>query len=260
MRRTQVGKWTSGCLVFAMGAALAMLGRESSAAVSQEGNASADAQSPDISGTWIAKRTSPMGEMEIVYKLKVTNGKITGSQGLPFGDSPITDGEVSGDSFHFTVELESFGDIQKREVTGKIVGDTLDVDAGISCASAGRWRPLQMAHLLREDPLAVRQNRTTHLSRGEERRLPPIVRLRSTMLRCQRWNCRRFKMSHTTASPRLRQWGGTAGINSAQRSTTRLFAGLRTLQRRPECARRDISTSSLTMAGKTNVTPADCYP
>ncbi len=80
---------------------------------------------PDISGTWIAKRTSPMGEMEIVYKLKVTNGKITGSQGLPFGDSPITDGEVSGDSFHFTVELESFGDIQKREVTGKIIGDTL---------------------------------------------------------------------------------------------------------------------------------------
>jgi alpha-galactosidase len=80
---------------------------------------------PDISGTWIAKRISPMGEMEIVYKLKVTNGKITGSQGLPFGDSPIVDGEVSGDSFHFTVALESFGDIQKREVTGKIVGDTL---------------------------------------------------------------------------------------------------------------------------------------
>ena len=40
-----------------------------------------------------------MGEMEIVYKLKVTNGKITGSQGLPFGESPITDGEVTGDSF-----------------------------------------------------------------------------------------------------------------------------------------------------------------
>lgn len=79
----------------------------------------------DISGTWIAKMTSPMGEMEIIYKLKVSNGKITGTQSLPFGDSPITKGEVNGDRFHFTVELEAFGDIQKREVTGKIVGDTL---------------------------------------------------------------------------------------------------------------------------------------
>jgi alpha-galactosidase len=66
-----------------------------------------------------------MGEMEIVYKLKVDNGKITGTQSLPFGDSPIVDGHVKDDSFSFTVELESFGDIQKREVTGKIVGDTL---------------------------------------------------------------------------------------------------------------------------------------
>jgi len=81
--------------------------------------------SPDISGTWIAKMSGGMGEMEIVYKLKVDNGKITGTQSLPFGDSPIVDGHVKDGSFSFTVELESFGDIQKREVTGKIVGDTL---------------------------------------------------------------------------------------------------------------------------------------
>jgi alpha-galactosidase len=96
---------------------------------------------PDISGTWIAKRTSPMGEMEIVYKLKVTNGKITGSQGLPFGDSPITDGEVTGDSFRFTVELESFGDIQKREVTGKIVGDTLVLTPAFPARPPGAGGP-----------------------------------------------------------------------------------------------------------------------
>jgi hypothetical protein len=41
--------------------------------------------SPDISGTWIAKMSGPMGEIEIVYKLKVDNGKITGTQSLPFG-------------------------------------------------------------------------------------------------------------------------------------------------------------------------------
>jgi|SRR5450631_345607 len=81
--------------------------------------------SGDISGVWIAKTTTPMGEMEIVYRLKVVDGKITGSQGLPFGDSPIIEGKVSGDTFRFTVAIERFGEIQKREVTGKIVGDTL---------------------------------------------------------------------------------------------------------------------------------------
>jgi len=66
-----------------------------------------------------------MGAMEIVFKLMVKDGKITGSQGLPFGESPIVDGAVTGDTFHFTVALESFGDIRNKEVTGKIVGDTL---------------------------------------------------------------------------------------------------------------------------------------
>ncbi len=79
----------------------------------------------DISGTWVAKAQSPMGEMEITYKLKVKDGTITGTQGLPFGESPIVNGKVTGNTFHFTVALEMFGDIQKKDVTGRIVGDTL---------------------------------------------------------------------------------------------------------------------------------------
>ena len=79
----------------------------------------------DISGTWIAKTETPMGSMEIVYVLKVRDGRITGHQSLPFGDSPIVAGTVNGESFHFTVELESFGTLSKREVSGKIVGDNL---------------------------------------------------------------------------------------------------------------------------------------
>ena len=98
---------------------------QSGTASSDSGPAKPASSTPDISGTWIAKTTSPMGELEIVYKLTVHDGKITGSQSLPFGDSPIVDGRLTGDAFQFTVELESFGDIQKREVTGKIVGDTL---------------------------------------------------------------------------------------------------------------------------------------
>jgi alpha-galactosidase len=79
----------------------------------------------DTSGTWVAKRSSPMGEMEIVYKLEVHDGKITGTQVLPFGDSPIIDGQITGESFHLTVEVESFGSLQKKEVIGQIVGDRL---------------------------------------------------------------------------------------------------------------------------------------
>lgn len=105
----------------------------STPALSQEQNARTEVQANagpaihDISGTWVAKMTTPMGELEITYKLRVVDGKITGTQSLPFGDSPIVDGQVSGDTFRFVVELESFGDIQKREVTGKIVGDTLEL-------------------------------------------------------------------------------------------------------------------------------------
>jgi len=82
-------------------------------------------QTKDISGTWVAKRQTPNGEMELVYELKVADGKITGTQKMPFGDSPIIDGKIDGDQFEFTVEMGSSGNLQKRVVTGKIVGDEL---------------------------------------------------------------------------------------------------------------------------------------
>jgi alpha-galactosidase len=125
MKRTKIGSWMSACLIVVAVSATTMVCHESSATPLQDNAAPATAQTLDISGTWIATRKSPMGEMEIVYKLKVTNGKITGSQGLPFGDSPIIDGVVNGDTFHFTVALERYGEIKNQEVTGKIVGDTL---------------------------------------------------------------------------------------------------------------------------------------
>lgn len=68
-----------------------------------------------------------MGDLEIVYELKVGDGKITGSQKLPFGDAPIVASKIDGDRFELTVELESFGDMQKATAKGKIVGDTLEI-------------------------------------------------------------------------------------------------------------------------------------
>jgi alpha-galactosidase len=85
------------------------------------------AQPKDISGTWVGKRETPFGEMELVWELKVADGKITGTQKLPFGDAPIVDGRITGDTFELVVEMESFGTLSKRTVTGKIVGDTLHI-------------------------------------------------------------------------------------------------------------------------------------
>ncbi|HXJ42425.1 MAG TPA: hypothetical protein VNH18_24300, partial [Bryobacteraceae bacterium] len=81
------------------------------------------AQSKDISGTWVAKITNPMtGDQEIVYELKVDpSGKITGTQKMPFGDSPIVDGKVTGDKVELTVETESFGNISRGTATAEIV-------------------------------------------------------------------------------------------------------------------------------------------
>ena len=88
---------------------------------------SEQAQTKDISGTWVAKTQTPMGDLEIVYELKVQNGRITGTQKLPFGDAPIVASKFDGDRFELTIELESFGDTQKATAKGKIVGDTLEI-------------------------------------------------------------------------------------------------------------------------------------
>lgn len=79
----------------------------------------------DVNGSWSAKMTSPMGEMEIVYKLVVKDGKITGTAVMPFGESPIIDGAIDGDKIHFTVQMNMMGNTMKAEAKGKIVGDTL---------------------------------------------------------------------------------------------------------------------------------------
>ncbi|MDP9169864.1 MAG: glycoside hydrolase family 27 protein [Acidobacteriota bacterium] len=86
------------------------------------------AQTGDISGTWVAKMSSPMGDAEVVYELKVDSaGKITGTQKLPFGDSPIVDGHVEGDKVTMIVETENFGTLTRSTATAVIAGDELQI-------------------------------------------------------------------------------------------------------------------------------------
>jgi len=81
--------------------------------------------SNEITGTWIAKRTTPMGEMETVYDLKVEGGKITGTVSGPFGDSPIVEGKINGNDLEFTSVMDFFGQGRRMTTKGKIVGDEL---------------------------------------------------------------------------------------------------------------------------------------
>jgi alpha-galactosidase len=89
------------------------------------------AQTRDISGTWIAKLQTPFGEIEVVWELKAVDGRITGAQKLPFGDAPIVDGRIAGDTIELVVELESFGTISRRTVKGRAVGDELHIEPAL---------------------------------------------------------------------------------------------------------------------------------
>jgi alpha-galactosidase len=87
---------------------------------------STQGQAKDISGTWVAKRQLPNGDpAELVYEIKVVDGKITGVQRLPFADSLIVDGKVQGDQVELTVELDSPAGARQQPVKGTIVGDEL---------------------------------------------------------------------------------------------------------------------------------------
>lgn len=85
---------------------------------------------PDVSGTWVAYQTSPMGEMEFVARLKQDEqGKLTGSIATPFSEAPIQSGSIDRDNnIELTVQNESFGNIENRPVTAKLVGDELHLD------------------------------------------------------------------------------------------------------------------------------------
>jgi hypothetical protein len=79
----------------------------------------------DITGTWVAKRSTPMGDMETVYEFKVKEGKISGSVSMPSGDQEIVDGKITGEDIEFTTVMDFFGQERRSTTKGKFVGDEL---------------------------------------------------------------------------------------------------------------------------------------
>lgn len=60
----------------------------------------------DIDGKWTAKVPGPEGDMTLEFTFKVEGDQITGHSKGPFGDYPITNGQIDGNDFSFDVDVD----------------------------------------------------------------------------------------------------------------------------------------------------------
>jgi hypothetical protein len=80
----------------------------------------------DINGKWTAQVPGRQGNtQETTFTLKVEGDKLTGSVSGRQGETPITDGKVSGDEISFTVTRERQGNTIKQIFKGKVAGDEI---------------------------------------------------------------------------------------------------------------------------------------
>ena len=82
------------------------------------------AAAPTIEGKWKSKMKGPDGDMEMVFVFKLIKGdSISGVVQSPMGDTNISRGKVTGDSFYFDVD---FNDM-KIHHQGKVTGDSISL-------------------------------------------------------------------------------------------------------------------------------------
>ena len=80
----------------------------------------------DVSGKWAADVPGRGGNTQkVTIDLKADGDKLTGSISNPQGETPITDGKVSGDTVTFTITREMQGNTVKMNYTGKLAGEEM---------------------------------------------------------------------------------------------------------------------------------------
>ena len=87
----------------------------------------------DVNGKWKASFQTPDGTTrESTFTFKAEGDKLTGSTSGRGGETPISDGKVSGDSISFSVVRNFNGNEMKFTYKGKVSGDEikLNVEAG----------------------------------------------------------------------------------------------------------------------------------
>jgi len=80
----------------------------------------------NVSGKWKAEYESPDGQTRTsLFTFQVDGSKLTGAVGGARGETPITDGKVSGNEISFSV-TRKFGDNEMKFVyKGKVAGDEI---------------------------------------------------------------------------------------------------------------------------------------
>ena len=86
----------------------------------------AAALAADITGKWKSEMPGRDGNpMVTTYTFKVEGDKLTGTISGRMGDTPITDGKISGDDVSFAVIRNFGGEERRMEYKGKVAGDEL---------------------------------------------------------------------------------------------------------------------------------------
>ncbi len=79
-----------------------------------------------IDGKWKSEMTSPDGQTRTTnYTFKADGDKLTGTISGRQGDTPITDGKITGDDISFVVVRNFGGQERKMEYKGKVSGDEI---------------------------------------------------------------------------------------------------------------------------------------
>src|SRR5215813_954309 len=80
----------------------------------------------DVTGKWTAQVPGQNGQTrETTFNLKADGDKLTGTVSGRQGDTPISDGKVSGDDISFTVVRNFQGNDIKLVYKGKVKGDEI---------------------------------------------------------------------------------------------------------------------------------------
>ena len=86
----------------------------------------AAAAAADVTGAWKANMPGRDGQTrEVTFTFKQDGDKLTGTTGGLRGDTPISDGKVSGDEISFTVVREFQGNQVKMLYKGKVSGSEI---------------------------------------------------------------------------------------------------------------------------------------
>lgn len=80
----------------------------------------------DVNGKWVAQVPGRGGQTrETTFTFKAEGDKLTGTVSGMQGETPISDGKITGDDISFTQTFEVQGNSIKVLYTGKISGDEI---------------------------------------------------------------------------------------------------------------------------------------